>query len=112
MVGFTHLWKADKLSDVDVSIRIDESADEILVIPAHQAILSSSPYFWAQVGPPVQANAMEQLVYCGCSQAQGLCHKSRTQCCSYSSWVLHNKQQPDASNANPQSQASNVLQAD
>jgi hypothetical protein len=49
MVGFAQLWKADKLSDVDVAIRLEGSEDDILVIPAHQAILSSSPYFWAQV---------------------------------------------------------------
>jgi hypothetical protein len=45
MASFAHLWKGDVLSDVDVVVRVDGSADDILVVPAHQTILSFSPYF-------------------------------------------------------------------
>jgi hypothetical protein len=66
MTSFAHLWKADKLSDVDVAIRVDGSPDDILVMPAHQAILSSSPYFWAQVRPLTEPMSLLQQLYSSC----------------------------------------------
>jgi hypothetical protein len=49
MLSFSHLWKQQKLSDVDLCIMSTKVNQAQVLLPAHKAILSASPYFRVQV---------------------------------------------------------------